>query len=68
MHSFRWTNPTNGREVHIHHNGDYSGDAILATEHDGVPVEIGIPCAAFVQFASEAARDKIISAIEDVEL
>jgi hypothetical protein len=68
MHSFHWTNPANGREVHIHHNGDYSGDAILMTEHDGVPVEIGIPCGALVKFAGEAVRDKIVSTIEDPEL
>lgn len=68
MHSFHFTDPDSGQKVHIHHNGDYSGHAILNTEVDGVPVEFTIPCGALVKFAGEAARDKIISAIEDLEL
>lgn len=69
MHSFHFTEPGTGRDVHIHHHGDYSGDAIVVVQADSETVlECKVPCAALVQFAGEAARNKIIAAIEDVDL
>lgn len=68
MHSYHFTDPDSGQKVHIHHNGDYSGHAIINTEADGVPVEFAIPCAALVEFSGEAVRDKIVCAIEELDL
>lgn len=74
MHSFHFTEPETGVRVNIHHNGDYSGDAKVMIDRpnpqrpDAEEEWFTVPCAALTQFAGEAARDKIISAIEDVEL
>jgi hypothetical protein len=68
MHSFHFTESGTGREVNIHYNGDYSGDAIIMTECDGVPVDFEIPCAALMRFAGEAVRNKIVGAIEEMNL
>jgi hypothetical protein len=29
MHTFDWTDPETGKEAHIHHNGDFSGTAVI---------------------------------------
>jgi hypothetical protein len=55
--------------ITVHHNGDYSGDAIIVV-HEGFgrqEGEIHVPCAVLLDFGGEAMRDKIISAIEDVQ-
>lgn len=47
-------------EVRIHHNGDYSGDAIIRLGES----ETEIPCEALLAFAAEAVRSARIEKAE----
>lgn len=70
MHTFRH-DPTG---LTIHHNGDYSGDALVlvsesslerCSDSDGrVYYEMTVPCAALVAFSREAVLDAAVVALE----
>ena len=59
MHTFpgRWT------RSRIHHNGDYSGEAIVT---DGTS-EVTVPCDLLLSFAAEFVRTKKIAELEQME-
>lgn len=46
--------------VSIHHNGDYSGDAVI--NYQGKT--FAVPCAALVAFSRAAITDRLIEIIE----
>jgi hypothetical protein len=54
MHSFKH------KDTIIHHNGDFSGDAIVCTPEG----ELTVPCEALTALAFERARREIIAAVE----
>jgi hypothetical protein len=56
MHTFE------GKTCFIHHNGDFSGDAIIVLE-DGTQ-RIEVPIEDLLAFAAEAVREKKIAQLE----
>lgn len=64
MHTFGHENVT------IHHNGDYSGDAIVLVENESdkgvVSNEFRIPCEALVNFSKAGIINQIISKLEQM--
>jgi hypothetical protein len=65
MHTFT----SRSTNVKFHHNGDYSGEVLIAIPgrsarlHDG-HVEVGVPVEALLEFAAEYIRDQSISTLE----
>jgi hypothetical protein len=85
MHSFDWEGRgefddiyTTDLRVTIHHNGDYSGDAIVTVQNIGVEPEKGkslsgypereikVPCAALIEFVGQHLACEMISTLEDL--
>lgn len=70
MHSFHH----NKTEITIHHNGDYSGDAIIVLPSkfdrqihrvDG-STEIQLPASVLVEFSRQATIDEITGLLEEL--
>ena len=61
MHSFN-----HGRYV-IHHNGDYSGDAIIILRGEGhaIAAEMEVPVEVLTAFVASMVRDHRLSKLED---
>lgn len=63
--------------ISIHHNGDYSGDALVVfqeqpviEEHTGVEgtyYVLRVPCAPLAQFARWAVLSEVVSAVEELQ-
>lgn len=72
MITYKYNCP-DGRTVRIHHNGDFSGDAIVTVAPPGHPVtkllpEFEVPCDALVAFAGDAMRAVLTRALDDIVL
>jgi hypothetical protein len=68
MHTYSY-GTADGTQVYIHHNGDFSGNALVTVQPTGsTAVEVQVPCEALAAFGAEATRDRLIAALEDVEL
>lgn len=63
MHSFHWPYRGDSR-FHIHHNGDYSGDATLVSNSGE---EFTIPVECLSEFVAEMVRDKLTGEIESCD-
>jgi len=51
--------------VRIHHNGDFSGDAIVSADASPQNIEITLPCSVLLAFAAHAVRCKKIEVLEN---
>ena len=66
MHTFESRRLRNSG-IRIHHNGDFSGDAIVSRDASPKNIEVMVPCSLLLEFAAEFVRAKKIAELEQMD-